>query len=403
MNKLNLVLKKIFLILVSSKLTFILPHKKHTVVLDLNTSYYFINLFNRKKTFFLDTRFYGSDFAGKKEKNFRNEINLFILIYSFFKYILNFKFSLAQYYIINYIKFLDPKNIVTFTDNNIFFLSLKNIFKSKNLIIIQYTWRSNMTFNEMYSTIKKQKFFKKFKVDYTCIWGKNSELFYSQFIETKYLTTGSIKNNLFKSKKNLQTNSIIFISQFRMHLDFNHETLQFKKNKFKDIAIKNILFYCKKNNFKLIVLGCAKKNAEIEKNYFNNLLGKNFIFLKREAGLSSYKNSLKYKYFITFSSSLAYELMSIGKRVALLPFHYKFLKIYKKRQFKESFYSNQKSFSSIWTNSNSKKEISRVLNYIVNSKVKSWKKIQKSMIDPIVIYDKDNKRIKKLFKDLRIN
>ena len=40
------------------------------------------------------------------------------------------------------------------------------------------------------------------------------------------------------------------------------------------------------------------------------------------------------------------------------------------------------------------KEIFRVLNYIVNSKVISWKKIQKLMIDSIVIYDKDNKRKK---------
>ena len=48
-----------------------------------------------------------------------------------------------------------------------------------------------ITLNDMYSEIKKN-ISKKFKVDYTCM-GRYSKLFYSKFVNTKYLITGSIK------------------------------------------------------------------------------------------------------------------------------------------------------------------------------------------------------------------
>lgn len=404
MIKFNLKLRKLLQILAYAKFNFKLPKKKQTIVLDINNSYYFINLFNRKKTLFLNTRIYESNFKFPKEKIFHDEINLTIVVYSIFKRLLNTKYSLTQHYIINYIKILDPKNIVSFTDNNIFFLSLKKIFNNKNLIIFQYAWRSSITLNDMYSEIKRKNISKKFKVDYTCVWGESSKLFYSKFVNTKYLITGSIKNNFFKSKKKLEKKSLIFISQFRKHFDLNKKTLQFKNHNYKDKAIKNIYLYCKKNNLKFIVLGCAKENSKIEKNYFNNLLGRNnFIFLERKTGLSSYKYSIKYKYFITLASSLGYELLSSGKRVAFLPLHYQSIKNNKKREFKESFYSNKKPSGPIWTNTNTEKEISRVINYILTTKEKTWKNMLKLLIDPLVIYDHENKQTKKLFKKLQIN
>ena len=386
-----------------AKYKFKLPSKKHNVVLDLNNSYYFVNLFKRDKTFFLDTRFYDDvEFTGVK--NFQNELYLLVFIYSILNYFTNKKYTLMQHYIINCIKFIDPKNIITFTDNNLFFLRLKNIFEHKKLVIFQYTWRTRLTFDDMYSHIKNEKSFKRFKVDYTCIWGKNSKFFYSQFVDTKFLITGSIKNNFFPVKKNLRKDSIIFISQFRMHFDYNKKLNIFKKNYFKDNALNNILKYCIKNNLKLKILGCAKENSKYEKNYFNNLLGENnFIFLKRTIGLSSYKYSLNYKYFITFCSSLAYELIGRGKRVAFLPWTEQFQIKYKNIKFNESFYSNKKKTGLIWSNTPSKKEVFRLLNYVTKAKDKSWKNIQKILIDPIITYDKDNKMTKNLFKKLRIN
>lgn len=381
---------KLFKILYEAKYKFKFPHQRHTIVLDLDNSYYFVKLFKKNKTFFLDTRM--------------KELNIIVLVYSIFKCLLKININLSKEYIINYIKFVNPKNIVTFTDNNIFFLKLKNIFKQKNLIVFQYAWRSRLTFDDMYFETRKTKFFEKFKIDYTCIWGENSKFFYSKFLDTKYLTTGSIKNNFFRYEKKLKKDSIIFISQFRMHFDYNQETKTYKKNNFKDIAIKNILNYCLKNNFKLKILGCAKENSLYEKNYFNKLLGeKNFTFLKRNGGLSSYEHSQNYKFFITFCSSLAYELMTRGKRVAFLPWKDQFVIRNKKIKFSESFYTNKKKTGSIWSNSSSRKEVFRVLNFISKTKENYWKSIQKKLINPIITYDRENKMTKKLFNELGIN
>lgn len=63
----------------------------------------------------------------------------------------------------------------------------------------------------------------------------------------------------------------------------------------------------------------------------------------------------------------------------------------------------EKKTGLIWSNTPSKKEVFRLLNYITKTKDKSWKNIRRLLIDPIVFYDKDNIRTKKLFKDLGIN
>ena len=142
------ILKTIFKL----KYKFKIPKKNNNLVLDLNNSYYFTKLFKEKKTLFLDTRLSDPDILGIKN----NELNLTILTYSIFKYFLSSKFTLMQQYIINHIKFVDPKNIITFTDNNLFFLSLKKIFKHKKLIVFQYSWQNRQTFDKMYQENTKK-------------------------------------------------------------------------------------------------------------------------------------------------------------------------------------------------------------------------------------------------------
>jgi surface carbohydrate biosynthesis protein len=380
--------KKFLKLLIIANYKFTFPPKKNTIVLDLDSSNNFLKLFKKNKSVFLNTRY--------------KELYLLILIYSVFKYFFNSKKTLLQHYIINCIKYVDPKNILTFTDNNLFFLNLKKIFNQKKLIIFQYAWLTRLTFDDMY--LKKENIIKKYNVDYTCIWGENSKNFYNQFIDTKYLITGSIKNNFFQYKNQLDKNSIIFISQFRMHFDYDKKNKTYKKDIFKDNVLKNILNYCLKKNYKLKILGCAIENSLYEENYFNFLLGKkNFIFLKRNNPLCSYEYSLRYKYFITFCSSLGYELMSVGKRVAFLPWKSEFFIKNNKVQFNQSFYSSRYKVGPMWSNLSFKKEIYRILNYIINTKNNRWKKIQKKLINPIIVYDKNNNQVKKLFKKLNIN
>ena len=70
--------------------------------------------------------------------NLRTEINLFILL----KCLIKFKIK-RKYYIIEYINFVDPRIIITFTDNDIFFYKIKNYCKNKVCTIaIQNGYRS---------------------------------------------------------------------------------------------------------------------------------------------------------------------------------------------------------------------------------------------------------------------
>ena len=72
------------------------------------------------------------------------EINLYVL----FSTLINFKFnsglSFYQNYLINNLKILNPKIIITCTSHNVFFLNLKKFFPNVKIIIIQHATLSYM-------------------------------------------------------------------------------------------------------------------------------------------------------------------------------------------------------------------------------------------------------------------
>ena len=57
----------------------------------------------------------------------------------------------------------------------------------------------------------------------------------------------------------------------------------------------------------------------------------------------------------------------------------------------------------MWSNLSSKKEIFRILDYILKTKKNKWENIKKKLINTIIIYDKENIKLKKLFDKVGIN
>lgn len=123
------------------KFRFFYPSRKSILILDTPGSYEISKLIENEDFEIL---------------NLRYELNLIILILS----ILSFKKkTISQKYIETYIKHVNPKILITFIDNNIFFYDLK--LKSQNFkkIIIQ---------NGMgiLTTLEKINFKKKYDVDF---------------------------------------------------------------------------------------------------------------------------------------------------------------------------------------------------------------------------------------------
>ena len=127
----------LFSTLLKTKLVFTLPSKKKILIYDNNNFNYFKKFLNNFDHEILYTR--------------KEIINLPILAISLFK---NFLSKIGYNYKYQYIKYVNPKIIITMTDNDLDFLRYK--FKDKKKIAIQNAYRKD-NFPDIFSYNKYEK------------------------------------------------------------------------------------------------------------------------------------------------------------------------------------------------------------------------------------------------------
>ena len=306
----------------------------------------------------------------------------------FFKKKRNLTF--LQIYILESIRWLDPKYIITFTDHNIFFIQLKKYFPDKKIILFQDTYRGADTFEILKSKftnlIKKNK--KKIKIDYFFLFGKEIGKFYRKYFKTKFIFHGSARNNLITTKRKIKKNCLVLISNFS-HLKI------YKNREYKIIKALNLFKkYCEKYKLKIVVFGRATSGNEVnETNFYDEIFGQNkYLYYPKGIG-NHYQNSEKYQYFFNFTSTFGYELATRGKRVIFI-----YAPLIKEQNVKLQFaYPKKiKSYGSFWTKSFNEKEIFRIVNYIRKVSDKNWRKKVKKLIRPVIEYDPNNIKAKKV-------
>ena len=182
---------------IQSQWIFIPPKKKNILLYDREGED-FANLFFKKSSYScLDTRL--------------KRINIFILLCSVIK---NGLRNLSKNYYLEYIKYVKPKLVINFLDNNLTFYTLKKFYRNGNFTSIQTSIRDKFFFEEC------QKYYKnntdRLEVDNFFTISENDKLRYSKFIKSNYKVIGTLKNNLFyKTHKNKKSNfkkKVLFIS-----------------------------------------------------------------------------------------------------------------------------------------------------------------------------------------------
>lgn len=360
------------------KIRFFKPKQKKNLVLDKSTF--------KKHNFFSRNDNYHSLCTRYEEFYFTP------LLRSLLKYLIHKKkLTILQIYILETIKWLNPKVVLSFTDYNLFFLSLKNYFPKKKIIIFQCTYRHERILNELIknisSIVKNNK--GKLKLDYFFIYGKKLIKIYKNLFKTKFITCGSVGNN-FKIKKTIiNKKSLVIISHF---------TTAYNIYKIKHYKIVNTLHsisnYCKLNNLNIVIFGRAIKRLEREEMQFYSEIfnGLKFKFYSRNS--NNYENAEKYFYFINFTSTLGYELATKYKRVAFV-----YGSLIQKPDKQNRFAYPQKYIEtgSFWTHSLKEREIFRVLDFIRHVSDNNWKSSVNKIIRPIIDFDYNNKKIKKVF------
>ena len=375
-------------------LDFLLPPKKDVLIFDRVGSEVIFNILPKKtKVEILDLRY--------------EKINFPIIILS----LLNL-FKLKEMYIINYIKYVSPKLVITYIDNNPLFYQLKKKFKNIKFLCIQNARRDKPFLDSLNHNYPKLDYF-------FCISDSYNKI-YSTKLQAKIKTIGTIKNNLVVRRK-LNKKGILFVSEHtnskvtKNLIGWNHckqPDQQIKKLEKKKIygddywnlpqekIIQLIDKFCKEKKIKFTILQ-KPNNDKIEKNYYYLLKKKcnlNCNFLSGKSFDQSYKICDRYQVVVTLHSTLGYENVARGNKNFFVPIRDNFFntKI-------QSFFYPLKNFqkSLYWQDKLDDKNFFYKLEKIYKMKNEKYKKlIQTTNFNLLMSYDKDNKTIKKTILNL---
>ena len=370
-------------ILISSKLIFTKPPKKKILIFDEVGSELILRNLNKDIAHI---------FYSRLNKGIKTSLNIYIILK------LIFKFNLSKInYLKLYLKYVNPKLIITLIDNNETFYHLKKYTKCKTMFI-QGAMRHSL--NDIFSENKKPKE-KNLSVDYMLVFNDVTGKKYKSFLKGNVVQIGSFRSNTNLKRSTKKKIDLIYISTFRDFKDSDifspiNNTLwsDYRKNEVK--LFKIIYDYLKKEKIKLTILGSKRQHSEKEHNYFKNYFDPKYLkFIPQEKKRPTYSMIDNSKLVITCDSTLGYEALSRGNKTAFFSIR------------GENYPLNARKFGSFvkmkkkgpyWTNSATKEEFYRVINYLKNVKQKEFSKKISFFRSNLCHYDSGNKKFKSIIK-----
>ena len=313
-----------------------------------------------------------------KKKNFSIYDNRFesINIYIFFKTLTQYNFNGISTFKKNYKKiyfeYVKPKIIYTSIDNNPGFYKLKNLYPDAVYISDQNGMRDNKFYESALNYFKLNK--KKLKCDYFFLFGLDYLKKISKVIDAKFIVSGNTLNNSFLNKKiKVKNKNILFLSS---GFAFNH----FKK----DVnIIKNLLIFCKKNLYKISIL--TRPNHNLNKKFNEKFKNENLKILEPKNRKDSYDFIGKYSIIVFNHTTLGYEALARGIKVASFGHNY----INKD--------NNYRMTGPFWCQ-NRYNHMENLLKKLINYSPNKWKKIHKKYSKKIIYFDSGNNKKYKLIK-----
>ena len=252
-------------------------------------------------------------------------------VFALFRMLVAGKKSLFDY-TVAYIKIFKPQFVFTFLDNNVDFYKLAAIFPRVKFIAIQNGQRANYA-NQLgfgfFDHLKNESAKYKLSAHAICVLGTTSAKQYTQYIQAKPVVTGSLKNNLIGNQiMPTEQFDIVYVSQHAPFEIPNSEVKFFFGNKsitaeeFYTIEQKVVRFlaaHSKLTNQSFAVLGKRTDSSQFEREFFTSAAGPHKIqFIPRTSETSTYEFCNSASILVTTDSTIGYEFLARGKKVAFL-------------------------------------------------------------------------------------
>ena len=369
-------------LLFRSKKTFLKPKEKKILFFDTLNFHLFRAYLNIADVELLDIR--------------KNVINIYVCIVILIKgKILN-----GKNYFLEYIRIVNPRFVISFTDNHAFLYEIKNFFPKIKILTIQNGMRNENSFMNFKDRSKN------LNADLILTWGNNISKVYKKFIKTKTITIGSFKNNLIEKENYKKKNTISFIST---GYEGEHNYIQISKNKkisereyyIPEKKILPIIYeICKEKKYTLEIIGrCGQTSSEKEKSFYKNIIGNNDFVYYPKGDRTCYHVSDHSKLCINIYSAFGLEVLARGNRCCFFNVRGKYCGEDSMNCFWPGDFEKKGDF---WTNESSTEEVKRIISFGLSSDESAWEKSLKNIFPDLIFFDKNNAIFKESVKKLSI-
>ena len=324
------------------------------------------------------------------------KLNMFVL----FKCLLQRRIS-TLCYCENYVRAVNPRVVITMSDNNLDFYRLKNLYPKATFLAIQSSWRGER------ADLFEKKISQGLSCDYYFAFNRAIGSLMKRNVKCKVIVAGSLINNalmISTAKKQNEKKKLVFISEFRRkkkklsYLCKKHngalatweELYSLEKR-----LLPALHKFCQKNQIKFLILGAKPVNYAQEHNFFKKYLPKyGWNYNPRTSWFSSYEAINSSDFVVYINSTLGYEAFSAGKPVACISARSRWLADYDAWKFG---WPNKFPRQGLcWTNDYNEKSIKRVLKNLISKPNRRIRQQLQAVRAKVMQYDAGNSKLRAL-------
>jgi surface carbohydrate biosynthesis protein len=251
--------------------------------------------------------------------------------------------------------------------------------------------------------------------DLICTFGKGSSLLFENNIRAKTLVTGNLKNNLLELTSAKKTEyDILYISQHAPFDITNRDEIVYLNesavsiHQFYEIegaVAKFLAQYCNAHSLQFAISGKRGVEDTFEQQFFSDAIGElPYTFLPREGTFSSYENAFNSRLAVVIDSTIGYELLSRGKKVAFFSARIigESRGVSKDRDTCFGYPNTYSDNGVFWTNNPDPDEFSRILNSLLGMTDTEWAAEIQPYTEDLMAYRPGNSEFIQMLKNAGI-
>ncbi len=374
------------------------PRHRDTLIYDRSGSEFLLQILNPEHTEILDIR--------------GESLNVRVLL----KMLLGRKNSLYNY-ACEYIRFVNPNFVITFTDTDTNFYRLKSDFPKITTIAIQNGIRSNLgpRFDSgFFDLLQRASERVNLSVDYMCLLGNAIGSKYQPWLNAQFISVGGLRNNSVKLTHRVSSRkSIRFISQYPpawtndSDICLYYRTHPMSFSTFYEAEgriVKSLAQYCNNHGLEFAISGKRDQLSIDERDFFSRAIGSlPWTFIPRKTSTSSYESLEPASVIVTIDSTLGYEFLARGFRTAFFSIRGTLISNrigVSVEDLNFGWPQQREPHGPFWTNTASESEFVRVLDYLTTVEDNEWTREIGKYTGDLMVFDQGNTVLRGLLQRL---